>query len=53
MCGDAERVIWGIVMVILTAPLLTREENKPGSIKGTIVSDCGRAAVEGLLLAKL
>lgn len=40
-------------MVILTTRLLAREENKSGSMKGTIVSDCRRQAVEGLLLAGL
>lgn len=53
MCRDAGKVIWGIVMVILTTLLLAREENKSGSVKGTIVSDCRREAVEGLLLAEL
>lgn len=53
MYRDAGKVIWGIVMVILTTLLLAREENKSGSMKGTIVSDCGREAVEDLLLTVL
>lgn len=46
MHRDAGRVIWGIVLVIFTTLHLAGEENKSGSMKGTIVCGCGREAVE-------